>query len=81
MNAWQESTREAFEYGLNVLPPASMNGACTAFQVGEAASHKGGRPTFEAFKVEGGFYFVSAEALTFREFKAEFPDATYGYEC
>lgn len=73
MITWTPSTEEKFDEMLGVLPPAAM--AKGAFLVGEPLRHKGGRPAFEAHKHKDGVYSVSDDAVTFAEFKAEFPDA------
>ncbi len=78
MAKWVETTEEKYDEMLGVLPPASMAG--NAFQVGEPMNHKNGRPTFSSFCQRDGKYWESAEALTFKEFKAEFPLAEYYFE-
>jgi len=79
---WLPVTEERYYEMLGVLPPASQ-GPSGAFQVGEAMDHKNGRPTFASFKMEGGEYFESEEALTYREFVAEVgqPAAYYYAGC
>jgi len=74
---WNPTTEKHYDDMLGCLPPASWGNG--GFQVGEPFSHRGGLPTFETFKCIDGEYFVSDDALTFREFKAEFPDAVYCY--
>lgn len=74
---WVETTEKQYDDMLGVLPPASM--AADAFQVGEAFNHVNGQPTFATFCWRDGKYFESVDAVTFRQFKAEFPDAKYYY--
>jgi len=74
---WVPTTEQQYDKMMGVLPPGAYGE--NSFQVGEPMSHKGGRPTFASFKVEGGNYFESDDALTFQEFAAEVGNASYYY--
>ena len=75
---WVATTEGKYWEMLGVLPPASRAGC--AFQVGEPMDHRDGRPTFASFKEEPeGCFWESADPLTFRQFRGEFPKAEYYY--
>lgn len=78
MIEWIDTTEERYDEMMGVLPPAAD--APNAFLVGEPVSHSGGRPTFDCYRVVDGKYQVSKEAITFQQFKAEFPEAEYYYD-
>lgn len=77
MIEWKPSTKEIYDNALNVLPPAAW--VSNGFLLGEPTDHRNGRPTFEAHKRTKEGFFVSADSVTFPEFKAEFPAATFDY--
>lgn len=76
---WEPTTEKDYWDMLGVLPPAAQAGR--AFQVGEAFDYVNGQPTFQTYKVDPeGVFWVASEPMTFRDFKAEFPNADYYYE-
>jgi hypothetical protein len=81
---WIETTVEQYDRQNGVLPPAATGASedgFYGFQVGEAMSHNSaGEPTFETYKSDGAKFFVADDAMTFAEFKAEFPNAEYYYD-
>ena len=79
MITWNETTEDRFDEMLGVLPPAASTNGYRAFLVGEPMSHRDGHPTFSAFTTKDGKRFESDDAVTFAEFKAEHPDASYDY--
>ncbi len=79
MIKWKPTTKERFWEMLEVLFPAAATDSFRAFQVGEPYDSKDGQHTFRAFKQVFGDYYESEEAVTFAEFKAEFPSAFYNY--
>jgi len=68
---WEPSTYEAFDYGLNVLPPAIWIGG--AFMVGEPCDHdaSNGKPRFQAFRESGDIYEKATRPMTRDEFREE----------
>lgn len=67
---WVPSTMERYDDMLGVLPPAAM-GAEGSFLVGEPMDFRDGAQTFAAHKILNGQPVESAEAVTYREFKAD----------
>jgi hypothetical protein len=72
---WALTTRETYEYMLNVLPPIDWWGG--AFLVGEPMDHDvlTGQPRYEAFAERGlsdpRSYYASSRPLTRAELRAE----------
>ena len=69
---WEPSTYEAFDYGLNVLPPAIwIRGG---FMVGEPCDHDAetGQPRFQAFRERGDIYERASRPMTRAEFREIF---------
>ena len=69
---WEPSTYEAFDYGLNVLPPAIWIGG--AFMVGEPYDHDAGngQPRFQAYRQRGDIYEKATRPMTRAEFREIF---------
>jgi len=73
---WDPSTYEAFDYGLNVLPPAIWIGG--GFMVGEPCDHDAetGKPRFQAFRQHGvgpdSIYERANRPMTCAEFREIF---------
>jgi len=68
---WEPSTYEAFDYGLNVLPPAIWIGG--GFMIGEPYDHDAGngQPRFQAFRQLGDKYEKANRPMTRAEFREE----------
>lgn len=70
---WRRSTREAFWYALEVLPPIGWRNGTDSewFLVGEPYDHHAvtGEARFEAHWRVGDSYFVSSRPMTLRELR------------
>jgi len=68
---WELSTYEAFDYGLNVLPPAIW--IKDGFMVGEPYDHDAGngQPRFQAYRQRGDIYEKANRPMTREEFRNE----------
>jgi len=69
--AWDETTEEEYDYGLNVLPPAIW--VRDGFMVGEPYDHdaSNGQPRFQAFRQREGVYEKANRPMTRAEFRQE----------
>lgn len=68
---WSETTAEAVQEMLNVLPPAISG--CGGFLVGEPWDHHAvtGRPRFQGLATRFGKYYASNRPMTVQEYRAE----------
>jgi len=66
---WQETTREDYEYGMNVLPPIMFT--MSSFMVSEAWDHdaSNGQPRYQAYRQRGDKYEKANRPMTREEFK------------
>lgn len=68
---WNETTEEAYNYGLEVLPPAYWKDG--VFMVGEPYDHYAdtGEPTYQAYKRNKDGYWKSSRAISVRELEGK----------
>ena len=70
---WKRTTKAKYWEMLEILPPAYQDGK--GFLVGEPVTHRTctvtgiTSPTYEAFMLKNGKYYVSKESVTVAEYK------------